>query len=98
MYTLVVHLHIKPELTEQFIEATLENARSSIQEPGISRFDVLQQQEDPTHFMLYEIYNAPEDQLAHRETAHYSRWRDTVADMLAEPRTATKYDFRFLSE
>lgn len=98
MYTLVVTLHIKPEALDAFIAATLENARNSIQEPGILRFDVLQQQEDPTRFILYEIYRAPEDQLAHRETAHYARWRDTVADMMAEDRSATKYDIRFPTE
>lgn len=98
MYTAVVYIHIKPEFIDSFVEATLDNARNSVQEPGVVRFDVLQQQDDPTHFILYEIYRAPEDQLAHRETAHYARWRDAVADIMAEPRTATKYDVLFPAE
>jgi quinol monooxygenase YgiN len=98
MFTAVVYIHVKPEFVDAFIEASLENARNSVQEPGILRFDVLQQQDNLSHFVLYEIYRAPEDQLAHRETAHYARWRDTVADMMAETRTATKYDLLFPTE
>lgn len=98
MFTAVVYIHVKPEFVDAFIEASLENARNSVQEPGVVRFDVLQQQDDPTRFILYEIYKAPEDQLAHRETAHYARWRDTVADMMAEPRTVTRYDVLFPAE
>jgi quinol monooxygenase YgiN len=95
MFTAVVYVHVKSEFIDTFIAATLENARNSVQEPGVARFDVLQQQDDPTRFILYEIYRTPEDQLAHRETAHYARWRDAVADMMVEPRTATKYDVLF---
>ena len=98
MYTLVVHVHVKPEALDAFIAATLDNAHNSVQESGILRFDVLQQQDDPTRFILYEIYRAPEDQLAHRETAHYARWRDAIVDMMAEDRTATKYDVLFPAE
>jgi quinol monooxygenase YgiN len=92
MFTAVVYIHVKPESVEQFIEATRDNVRNSLQEVGITRFDFLQQQDDPTRFVLYETYRTPEDQLKHRETAHYARWRDAVADMMAEPRSATKYD------
>ena len=90
---LIVHVHIrvKPESVEAFAEATRENARSSVQEPGITRFEALQQADDPTRFLLMETYKDPSDQARHRETAHYAKWRDTVADMMAEPRTPFKY-------
>ena len=92
MFTAIVYIHVKPEFVDAFIEASQENARNSILESGIACFDFLRQQDDPTRFVLYETYRTPEDQLAHRETAHYQRWRDTVADMMVEARTATKYD------
>lgn len=92
MFTAIVYIHIKPEYLDAFIEASNDNALNSRQEPGIVQFDLLQQQDDPTRFVLYETYRTPEAQLAHRETAHYARWRDAVADMMAEPRTATRYD------
>jgi quinol monooxygenase YgiN len=92
MFAAIIHIHIKPEYTNDFIQATLENARNSILEAGIARFDVLHQHDDPTRFVLYEIYRSPEAQLAHRETAHYLKWRETVEPMLAEPRIPTKYD------
>jgi quinol monooxygenase YgiN len=98
MFTAVVYIHVKSEFLDAFIAASRENASNSVQEPGIVRFDLLQQQDDPTRFILYEIYRTPEDQLAHRETPHYLRWRDTVADMMAEPRSATKYDVLFPTE
>lgn len=98
MFTAIVHVHVKPEHLDAFTKATLDNARHSNREPGIVRFDVLRQQDDPTRFVLYEIYRTPEDQLAHRETEHYLRWRDTVADMLVEPRTAVKYDVLYTEE
>ena len=98
MFTAVVYIHVKSEFLDAFIAASRENASNSVQEPGIVRFDLLQQQDDPTRFILYEIYRTTEDQLAHRETPHYLRWRDTVADMMAEPRTATKYDVLFPAE
>jgi quinol monooxygenase YgiN len=91
MYISVVYVHVKPEFTEAFIEATRENARSSRQEPGVVRFDFLQQQDDPTRFMLYEVYRQASDLDAHRLTAHYLRWRDTVTDWMAETRTSVKY-------
>jgi autoinducer 2-degrading protein len=86
-----VHAHVKPEFVEAFREATIENARNSVQEPGIARFDVLQNAEDPTRFVLVEIYRTQEATLRHKETAHYQKWRDTVAEMISEPRTAQKY-------
>jgi len=90
---LIVHVfvHVKPEQVEAFRTASLENARNSVQEPGIARFDVLQQQDEPTRFVLVEIYRTSEDPGKHKETAHYQKWRDTVADMMAEPRTSVKY-------
>jgi (4S)-4-hydroxy-5-phosphonooxypentane-2,3-dione isomerase len=90
---LIVHVHIrvKPESVEAFTEATRENARHSVQEPGITRFEALQQADDPTRFLLMETYKEASDQARHRETAHYAKWRDTVADMMAEPRTPVKY-------
>jgi autoinducer 2-degrading protein len=86
-----VHVHVKPESVEAFRVATIENARNSVQEPGIERFDVLQQADDPTRFLLIEIYREPEAQARHRETAHYAVWRDKVAWMMAEPRSPVKY-------
>ena len=95
MFIAHVFVHVKPNQVEAFKVASLENARNSVQEPGISRFDVLQQQDDPTRFVLVEVYRTPNDPAKHKETAHYAQWRDTVADMMAEPRSAVKYDNRF---
>ena len=91
MLVVHVHVHVKPESVEDFIQASLENARNSIQEPGIARFDVVQQLDDPTRFVLVEVYHTPEDPARHKETAHYQTWRDTVAEMMAEPRHSVKY-------
>jgi (4S)-4-hydroxy-5-phosphonooxypentane-2,3-dione isomerase len=89
----VVHVavHVKPECVEIFKAASLENARQSIREPGIARFDVVQQQDDPTRFILVEAYRTPAAPAAHKETAHYQLWRDTVAPMMVEPRASVKY-------
>ena len=86
-----VHVNVKPESVEAFREATVINAKNSILEPGIARFDVIQQQNDATKFVLIEIYRTAEAAAAHKETAHYAAWRDTVAPMMAEPRTSVKY-------
>jgi quinol monooxygenase YgiN len=86
-----VHVHVKPGLVDAFRAATIENARNSVKEPGIARFDVIQQNDDPTRFVLVEVYRTPEDPGRHKETAHYQAWRDTVAEMMAEPRTSVKY-------
>jgi (4S)-4-hydroxy-5-phosphonooxypentane-2,3-dione isomerase len=93
MSLIAVHVavHVKPEAVDAFRAATLANAKASIQEPGIARFDIMQVQDDPTRFLLVEIYRTADAQAAHRETAHYQTWRDTVADMMAEPRAAVKY-------
>jgi quinol monooxygenase YgiN len=81
-----VHVHVKPEFVEAFREATIENARHSIREAGIARFDVVQQSDDPTRFVLVEVYRDQLAPAAHREAAHYAKWRDAVAPMMAEPR------------
>jgi (4S)-4-hydroxy-5-phosphonooxypentane-2,3-dione isomerase len=90
---LVVHVHVtvRPGMERDFAEATLANARNSVQEPGIARFDVVQDLSDPTRFVLVEAYRDEEATLRHKETAHYATWRDTVADMMAEPRRSVKY-------
>jgi quinol monooxygenase YgiN len=98
MYIVLVHIHVKAELTEQFKNATFENARNSIQEPGIIRFDVIQQIEDPTRFTLIEIYRTPDDQSKHRETSHYQIWKDSVGEMMIEPRQGVKYMSLFPNE
>lgn len=97
---LIVHVfaNVKPDKVEAFKAVTLENAQNSIKEPGIARFDVIQQQDDPTRFVLVEIYRTAEDPGRHKETAHYQKWRDTVADMMAEPRTSVKYTNIFPDE
>jgi len=90
---LVVHVqvHVKPGCVEAFREASLQNAAESIQEPGIARFDVIQQNDDPARFVLVEVYRTADDPARHKETSHYATWRDTVADMMAEPRSSVKY-------
>jgi len=91
MHIVHVHVRVKPEFVEAFKEATVENARHSVQEPGVARFEALQQTDDPSRFVLIEHYREPTDQAAHRETAHYLKWRDAVAPMMAEPRTPAKF-------
>ncbi|HDQ73693.1 MAG TPA: antibiotic biosynthesis monooxygenase [Chloroflexi bacterium] len=92
MFIVHVSVHVKPESVEAFKEATIENARNSVQEPGIARFDLIQQQDDPTRFMLIEVYRTPDDPARHKETDHYKQWRETVANMMAEARRSVKYD------
>ena len=94
---LVVHVfvHVKPEHADAFARATLENARHSVREPGVVRFDVLRQQDDPTRFVLMEIYRTADDPAKHKATAHYARWRDAVEPMMAEPRRSVKYEALF---
>ena len=91
MQIVLVHVHVKPEFIEAFKQASIENASNSINESGIARFDVIQQAEDPTKFILVEVYKTAEAPAAHKETAHYARWRDTVTEMMAEPRQGIKY-------
>ena len=95
---LVVHVHVrvKPESVEAFKRATIANARESVKEPGIAQFDVLQQADEPTRFVLMEAYRTAEAPAAHKETKHYQTWRDAVAPMMAEPRTSVKFADLFL--
>jgi quinol monooxygenase YgiN len=90
---LIVHVHarVKPEFVAAFRQATIENAGRSVQEPGIARFDVIQQADDPTRFVLVEVYRDAEAPARHKETAHYSAWRDAVGPMMAEARTSVKF-------
>ena len=91
MLVVHVHVHVKPESIAAFKAASLANARASVAEPGIARFDVVQQADDPRHFVLVEVYRTPAASAAHKETPHYLAWRDAVAPMMAEPRTSVKY-------
>ena len=91
MLATLVHIHVKPECVESFKRATLENARHSVKEPGIARFDLLQQADDATRFTLVEVYRTTDAPALHKETAHYKLWRDTVADMMAEPRLGVRH-------
>jgi (4S)-4-hydroxy-5-phosphonooxypentane-2,3-dione isomerase len=90
---LVVHVHVRvrPEHVEAFREATIQNARSSVLEDGIARFDVIQQLDDPSRFVLLEIYRDEAAAKSHKETAHYATWRDAVGSMMAEPRASVKF-------
>jgi autoinducer 2-degrading protein len=91
MFIVHVFVHVTPDGIDAFTAATLDNARHSVQEPGIARFDVLQSPEDPRRFTLVEVYRTPEAALAHKDTAHYLRWRDAVAPLMQEPRQSAKY-------
>lgn len=91
MLVVHVHVHVKAECVEAFKQASEANARESVKEPGIARFDVVQQQEDPTRFVLVEAYRTAEAPAAHKQTAHYAVWRDAVAEMMAEPRSSVKF-------
>jgi quinol monooxygenase YgiN len=90
---LIVHVHVqvKPEAVEAFRHATIENAQHSIQEPGVARFDVVQQRDDAARFVLVEVYRDDGAAADHKGTAHYKKWRDTVANMMAEPRSSVKF-------
>jgi len=98
MFIVHVFVHVKPQKIDLFKAASLQNARQSVTEPGVARFDVLQQNDDPTRFVLVEVYRTSDDPARHKETAHYQKWRDTVADMMAEPRSAVKYTNIFPDE
>jgi quinol monooxygenase YgiN len=90
---LVVHVYCRvlPDAVDAFIQATLANARASVQEPGIARFDIVQDTEDPTQLVLVEVYRSADAPAAHKATAHYATWRDAVAPMMAVPRTSRRY-------
>lgn len=98
MYIVLVHVNVKPEAIERFKAISMENARNSVQEPGIARFDVIQQVDDPTRFVLVEVYRDVEAAGKHKETAHYLAWRDAAMDMMAEPRYSIKYENIFPGE
>lgn len=91
MNIVLVHVHVKPEFVDAFNQASVENASNSVKEAGVDRFDVIQQNDDPTRFILVEVYKDVDASAAHKETAHYAKWRDTVAEMMAEPRQGIKY-------
>lgn len=98
MFIVHVFVHVRPEHVEGFKKTSLENASNSVQEPGVARFDVIQQNDDPNRFVLVEVYRTPDDPARHKETAHYQKWRDTVAEMMAEPRSAIKFTNVFPDE
>jgi (4S)-4-hydroxy-5-phosphonooxypentane-2,3-dione isomerase len=91
MHILHVHLKVKPQRIDDFIAATIENAKASLQEPGCVRFDVIQEAKDPARFVLVEIYRDQAGHAAHRESPHYNAWAERALDMLAEPRSRTVY-------
>jgi quinol monooxygenase YgiN len=91
MIVVHVHAHVKPDAVDAFRAASIENASASVREPGVARFDVVQSTDDPTRFVLVEVYRSPDAPAAHKQTAHYARWRDAVAELMAEPRTSTRY-------
>ena len=91
MHILIVNAHVKPEFIDAFIEATRINARESAKEPGVARFDFLQQQDDPGRFALYEAYRSADAPAAHKQTAHYQEWAAKVEPMFVAPRTRALY-------
>jgi quinol monooxygenase YgiN len=91
MLVVHVHVHVKPDCIDAFKKATIENAHSSVKEPGIARFDVVQRQNDPSRFILVEVYRSDDDPAGHKETAHYAKWRSAVEPMMAEPRSSVKF-------
>ena len=95
MLIVLVQVHVKPESVEAFRTTTLENASQSLREPGIARFDVIQQNNDPTRFVLIEAYREADAPALHKQTAHYAKWRGAVAPMMAEPRSSTQFTNAF---
>ncbi|HZN63817.1 MAG TPA: antibiotic biosynthesis monooxygenase [Tepidisphaeraceae bacterium] len=92
MYVVAVTVHVKPPFVRQFIEAILDNARNTRREPGNVRFDVLQAEEDSNRFLLYEVYRRKEDFAKHQQTEHYLRFKNGVADWMAQPRQGVRHD------
>jgi len=92
MHIVLVHVHVKPGAAEAFEAASAQNAEASRLEPGIARFDVLRQRDDPARYLLVEVYRTPDAAVAHKGTAHYLSWRDAVAPLMAEPRSAVVWD------
>ena len=95
MTAVLVHVHVKDDQVDAFKAASIENARQSVLEPGIARFDVIQQVDDRTRFLLVEVYRSADAMVAHKATGHYATWRDTVAEMMASPRTSAKYEVQW---
>jgi autoinducer 2-degrading protein len=91
MVVTAVMVHVTPDRADDFIRATVVNHEASVKEPGNVRFDILQSEDDPSRFMLYEAYESKEAAAAHKDTAHYKVWRDMVANWMAEPRQGIKY-------
>ena len=98
MYVVSVTIHVKPDQLDDFIQATLDNARHTRQESGNIRFDVLQAEDDPARFLLYEVYQTKEDFAKHQQTAHYLRWKQGVAEAMAEPRQGIKHHSLFFGD
>jgi autoinducer 2-degrading protein len=98
MYVVCVQVHVRDDRVGEFTDAILDNARSTRGEPGNVRFDVLRQEQDPTRFLLYEVYRSAADFAAHQQTPHYFRFRDTVAEWMAEPRTGVRHTSVFPSD
>ncbi|MCY2955018.1 MAG: antibiotic biosynthesis monooxygenase [Planctomycetota bacterium] len=98
MYVVCVTIFVKGESVQPFIDATLDNARNTRREPGNARFDVLQAEDDPARFMLYEAYQTKDDLARHQQTAHYLRWKQIVADWMAQPRQGIKHKSVFFGE
>lgn len=98
MYVVSVTVHVEPDRVESFIDATLDNARNSREEPGNVRFDVAQAEDEPSRFLLYEVYRTKDDFAAHQQTEHYLRWKQTVADWMAQPRQGVKHNSIFLGD
>ena len=95
MTATLVHVQVKPEHVMDFIDATRENHKNSVKENGNLRFDILQDMNDPGKFVLYEAYESDEAVVAHKETVHYLKWRDTVAPWMAKPREGVKHKIVF---
>ena len=98
MFIVHVFVHVKSDRIEDFKSASIENARNSYEEPGIARFDVIQQQDDPSRFVLVEVYRTADDPTRHKETPHYQKWRESVEEMMMAPRQSLKYQNIFPSE
>ncbi len=92
MIVTCVHVHVKPEKVDDFLEAIIENHKGSVREPGNVRFDVLQQADDQCRFMIYEVFESEEAAKAHKETTHYLKWRDTVKEYMADERFGVRYN------
>jgi len=92
MLVVHVHVHVKPDQLAAFIEATRRNSEESLKESGVARFDLIQQKDDPTRFVLVEVYKTAAAPAAHKETTHYAAWRDAVANMMQSPRSSVKFD------